>query len=200
MEQGQWGDADVHVTLTRTGTLLFSVAPELIAKTSDQVIAQIIEAIAAAGDKGLAHGNIPIPEFGLNAVWTAGAGIGLPGVRVAYQSPLIFTEDEWEHHWKMAAMQVKDTVEDKGKKKYPSPSIAVVDISRLGETSRLLGPDGIARYQQTLDECNLGNLRGVLLVRTTLTSWAIEPLCARFDGPVQLAALADQLTANPYGG
>lgn len=200
MEQGPWGDADVHVMLTRTGTLLFSVAPALIAETSDRVITQIIEAIAAAGDKGLPHGNIPIPEFGLNAAWTAGADIGFPGARVAYQSPLIFTEEEWEHHWKMAAMQVKDTVEDKGKKRYESPSIAVVDISRLGETSRLLGPDGIARYQQTLDKCNLGNLHGALLVRTTLTSRAIEPLCDRIDGPVELAGLAAQLTANPYGG
>jgi len=52
MEEGQWGDADVHVMLTRTGTPLFLVGPELIAKTSDQVIAQIIATISAAGDKG----------------------------------------------------------------------------------------------------------------------------------------------------
>ena len=199
MEQGQWGDADVHVTLTRTGRLLFSEAPELISETSDRVIAQIIEAIAAAGNKTLGHGNVPIPEFGLNAAWTAGAGIGFPGARVAYQSALTFTEEEWEHHWKMAAWQVKDTVEGKGKKKYESPSIAVVDISRLGKTSRLLDADGIARYQQTLDDCNLGNLRGALLVRTTLTSRAIEPLCTRVEDSVQLAALVDQLTGNLHG-
>jgi hypothetical protein len=122
MEEGQWGGTDVHVTLTRTGTPLFSVAPELIAKTSDQIIA----AISVAGDKGLAHGNIPIPEFGLSAAWTAGAGIGFPGARVAYESPLMSTEEEWENYWKMAAMQVKNTVEGKGKKEYQSPSIAVV--------------------------------------------------------------------------
>jgi hypothetical protein len=200
MEQGQWGDADVHVTLTRTGKLLFSEPPERIAKISDRVIAQINEAIVAAGDRALTHGNIPIPEFGLNAAWTAGAGIGFPGVRVAYQSTLTFTEEEWEHHWKMAAWQVKDTVEDKGRKNYDTPSIAVMDISRLGETSRLLGTDGIARYQQILEACNLGNLRGALLVRTTLTSRAIEPLCARIKRPKKLVALAAQLTANPYGG
>jgi hypothetical protein len=100
-----------------------------------------------------------------------------------------FTEEEWEHHWKMAALQVKDTVEGKGKKKYESPSIAVVDISRLGETSRLLGADGIARYQQILDDCNLGNLRGALLVRTTLTSRAIEPLCAALTARWSLPGL-----------
>jgi hypothetical protein len=100
----------------------------------------------------------------------------------------------------MAAWQVKDTVEDKGKKKYQSPSIAAVDISRLGETSRLLDADGIARYQQILDSCNLGNLRGALLVRTTLTSRVIEPLRARIDGPKELAALAAQLIANAYDG
>lgn len=200
MERGQWGDADVQVTLTRTGKLLFSEPPELMAEISDRVIAQISAAIAAAGDRGLKYGNIPIPEFGLNAAWTAGASIGFPGVRVVYQSTLTFTEEEWEHHWKMAAWQVKDTVENKGRKKYDLPSIAVVDISRLGETSRLLGADGIARYEQILDACNLGNLRGALLVRTTLTSRAIEPLCARIEDPVQLAALAALLTGNPYGG
>jgi hypothetical protein len=78
-------------------------------------------------------------------LWTAGPGIGFPGVRVVYDSALIFTEEEWEHRWKMAALQVEDKVEGKGKKKYESPSIAVVDISRLGETSRLLAADGIAR-------------------------------------------------------
>jgi hypothetical protein len=200
IEQGQWGDADVHVTLTRTGKLLFSEPPEVIAEISERVTAQITEAIADPGNGQLKRGNIPIPEFGLSAMWTAGLGIGFPGVRVAYDSALTFTEEEWEHHWKMAALQVKDTVEGKGKKKYESPSIAVVDISRLGETSRLLGADGIARYQQILDDCNLGNLRGALLVRTTLTSRAIEPLCARIDGPVELAGLAAQLTVNLYGG
>jgi len=81
MERGQWGDADVHVTLTRTGKLLFSEPPELIAKVSDRVIRQIRAAIAAAGDRTLEHGNIPIPEFGLNAAWTTGTGIGFPGAR-----------------------------------------------------------------------------------------------------------------------
>jgi hypothetical protein len=200
MEQGQWGDVNVHVTLTRTGRLLFSEPPELIAKVSERVTAEITEAIADSGNGQLKRGNIPIPEFGLSAMWTAGVGIGFPGVRVAYDSALTFTEEEWEHHWKMAALQVKDTVEGKGKKNYESPSIAVVDISRLGETSRLLGADGIARYQQTLDDCNLGNLRGALLVRTTLTSRVIEPLCTCIDGPEELAALAAQLTANPHGG
>jgi hypothetical protein len=199
MEDGQWGDADVQVTLTRTGKLLFSEPPELVAEISDRVIAQIKEAIAAAGDQPLKHGNIQIPEFGLNAAWTAGTGIGFPGARVAYQSTLIFTDQEWEHHWKMAARQVNDTVERKGKKKYQWPSVVVVDISRLGETSRLLGADAIARYQQILDDCDLGNLRGALLVRTTLASRVIEPICTRLEGPVQLATLVHQLTRNPYG-
>jgi hypothetical protein len=199
MEQGQWGDTDVHVTLTRTGELLFSEPPELIAEISNRMIAQITEAVAAAGHKPLKHGNIPIPEFGLNAAWTAGTGIGFPGARVAFQATLTFTEEEWAHHWKMAAWQVKDTVEEKGKKEYESPSIVVVDISRLGETSRLLGADGITRYQQILDDCNLGNLRGALLVRTTLASQVIEPLCARLEDPM-LATLMIQLIRDPYGG
>lgn len=188
-----WGDADVRVTLTRTGKLLFSESPELIAEVSDRVIAQVFAAIAAGNDGEIKHGNISIPEFGLNAAWTTDAGIGVPGARVSYQSTLTFTEEEWEYHWKMAALQVKDKVEKKGKKKYQLPSVAVVDISRLGETSRLLDADGIARYQQILDTCDLGNLRGALLVRTTLTSQVIEPLCARIDGPEVLIELVSRL-------
>src|SRR5208282_1579082 len=71
------------------------------------------------GGNRLSHGNIRILELGLNASWTAGAGIGFPGVQVGYQSPVTFTEEEWEHHWKMAAWQVKDTVEGKGQRSRP---------------------------------------------------------------------------------
>ncbi len=76
----------------------------------------------------------------------------------------------------MVALQVQDTIKKKGGKPYSLPSIAVVDVSRLGETSRLLGREGISKYQGVIDNCDLGNLRGVLLVRATLTSRVIEEL------------------------
>jgi hypothetical protein len=88
----------------------------------------------------------------------------------------------------MVALQVQDTIKKKGAKPYSLPSIAVVDVSRLGETSRLLSPEGISKYQDVIDNCDLGNLRGVLVVRTKLTSRVIEPVCWRLDESVCLTA------------
>ena len=34
-------------------------------------------------------------------------------MRVAYES--LLTRDQWDYHWKMAALQIKDTVEKKGR-------------------------------------------------------------------------------------
>jgi len=48
----------------------------------------------------------------------------------------MLTRDQWDHHWKMAALQTKDTVEKKGRKAYALPSILVLDISRLGTRAR----------------------------------------------------------------
>jgi hypothetical protein len=107
---------------------------------------------------------------------------------VSYESILTFTAEEWDYHWTMAALQVKDTIEKKGRKTYDLPSVLVVDVSRLGETSRLLSPEGLTKFQEVLDNCDLGNLRGALLVRTTLTSQVIEPLRWHDDELVVLAA------------
>jgi hypothetical protein len=68
-------------------------------------------------------------------MWHAGMGISMPGRRVTYEFPLAFTEG-WDHHWKMVALQVQDTIKRKAGKPNPLPSIAVVDVSPLGETSR----------------------------------------------------------------
>jgi hypothetical protein len=187
MERGLWDGPDVTVTLTRSGKLLFSKSPEVIAGISDRVVAGIKERIAHAAEQPQS-GSVPVPELGLTAMWHAGMGISMPGMRVTYESPLAFTEEEWDHHWKMVALQVQDTIKKKGGKPYSLPSIAVVDVSRLGETSRLLSPEGISKYQGVIDNCDLGNLRGVLLVRTTLTSRVIEPLCWRLEESVRLAA------------
>jgi hypothetical protein len=175
LERCLWHGPDVNVTLMRTGKLLFSERPGEIARIADQVSGEIRKSIADAGEQ---FGNVSKPELGLTAMWRAGME-STPGMRVSYQSVLVFTDEEWTHHWKMATLQVKDTLEEKGRKPYSLPSIVVVDVSQLGETSRLLSAEGIAKYQDVLDNCDLGNLRGALLVKTTLTSRVIEPLCWR---------------------
>jgi hypothetical protein len=109
-------------------------------------------------------------------------------MRVTYQS--LLTDAEWEHHWKMAALQIKDPIEKKGKKTYAIPSIVVLDVSRLGEAGqRPLGP-WTGNFQDVLDGCDLGNLRGVLVVRSELTSQNLEPLCWRGDDLAVVAASA----------
>jgi hypothetical protein len=79
-----------------------------------------------------------IAEAGLNAVLTPGDGT-MPGMRVTFQLPE--TPEEWDRHWSMAALLVRDRIEAKGRKNYTLPSIVVVDVSRLGEAGRWpLGP------------------------------------------------------------
>jgi len=107
-------------------------------------------------------------------------------MRVTYQSLLI--DPEWEYHWKMAALQIKDPIEKKGKKTYTIPSIVVLDVSRLGWAGQQpIGP-WTSEFQDVLDACDLGNLRGVLVVRSELTSQGLEPLCWRGDSSLAVAA------------
>lgn len=191
MEKRLEAGPDVDVMLDRTGAVLFAESPAVVADIADRVAGDIESAVAAAADQPFSNGTVPVPELGLNARWTTGAAIGLAGARVRYESALMWTKAQWAHHWKMAALQVKDTIEKKGKKSYSLPSIVVVDVSRLGETSRLLTDEGIAAFQAVVDGCDLGNLKGALLVRSVMTAETLVPVCWRLvDEPAGLAVAA----------
>jgi hypothetical protein len=195
LEKGLQDGPDVGVTLTRTGALLFSENPDKMATIADQVVTCIKELVAAAAGRPV-PGSIPIPELGLTAMVHDGGLVSEPGMRVTYE-PLL-TDDLWDYHWKMAALQIKDTVEEKGRKTYGLPSILVLDVSRLGYAGQMLTEAGIAKFQDELDRCELGNLRGVLVVRSQLTAEILEALCWRGDGslPVALAVGAVLLSSQ----
>jgi hypothetical protein len=195
LEKGLQEGPDVGVTLTRTGALLFSESPETTAGIADQVIASIKEFVATAAG-GPVSGSIPIPDLGLTAMVHNGGPVSGPGMRVTYE-PLL-TDDLWDHHWKWAARQIKDRVEEKGRKTYALPSILVLDVSRLGYAGQMLTPAATAKFQEELDGCELGNLRGVLVVRSQLTAEILEALSWRGDGsfPVSLAAGAVLLSTQ----
>jgi len=200
LEKGLQDGLDVGVTLTRTGALLFSESPDKTARIADQVITSIKELVAAAAGQPVS-GSIPIPELGLTAMVHDGGSVPGPDMRVTYE-PLL-TDDLWDYHWKMAALQLKDTVEEKGRKTYAPPSILVVDVSRLGYAGQMLAEAGIAEFQEVLDGCELGNLSGVLVVRSQLTSEILEAVCWRGDSslPVALAVgtvlLSSQMPKAP---
>ena len=198
LEEGLRDGPDVGVTLMRTGVLLFSKTPGETARIADQVIASIKELVAATDGQPVSR-SIPIPELGLTAMVHNG-GFG-PFMRVTYES--LLAEDQWEHHWKMATMQIKDRVKEKGRKSYALPSILVLDVSRLGYAGQMLTGSGIEKFQEVLAGCELGNLGGVLVVRSELTSEILEPVCWRGNGslPVTLAAgavlLGSHMSAAP---
>lgn len=58
----------------------------------------------------------------------------------------------------MAALQIKDTVEKKGRKAYAPPSILVLDVSRLGYVGQVPAGPWTAKFQDVLDGCDLGHL------------------------------------------
>jgi hypothetical protein len=47
------------------------------------------------------------------------------------------TPEEWHYRWSMTALQIKDTVEEKGRKSYGLPGILVLDVSRLGSAGQM---------------------------------------------------------------
>jgi hypothetical protein len=184
LEKGLQDGPDVGVTLTRTDRLLFSEDPVKTARIAEQVIASIKGLVATAPGQPV-FGSIPIPELGLTAMVHSGGPVSGPGMRVTYES--LLTGDQWDYHWKMAALQIKDTVEKKGRKTYAMPSILVLDVSRLGYAGQILTGPGIAKFQEVLDICELGNLGGVLVIRSQLTSEILEALCWRGESSLPLA-------------
>jgi hypothetical protein len=65
----------------------------------------------------------------------------------------LLTDDLWDYHWKMAASQIKDTVEKKGRKTYALPSILVLDVSRLWVTRSVTSCQSADRAAQDAREC-----------------------------------------------
>jgi hypothetical protein len=193
LEKGLEAGPDVGVTLMRTDTLRFSESPGKTARIADQVIASIKELVAASAGRPVSR-SIPIPELGLTAMVHEG-GFG-PGLRVTYE--MLQTDAQWDHHWRLAALQIKDTIEEKGRKSYALPSTLVLDVSRLGNAGLMITEAGIAEFQKVLDGCDLGSLGGVLVVRSQLTAEILEAVCWRGDGsrPVTLAAGAVLLSSH----
>ena len=180
LENGLWDGPEVGVTLTRSGKLLFSESPAKTAAIADQVIASINEHVAAAAGQPTTV-SIPIPELGLTAMLHPPLPLTGPGMRVTYE--WLLTPEEWEYHWSMAALQTKDPIENKGRKTYVLSSILVLDVSRLGYAGQMPAGPWTGKFQDVLDACDLGNLGGVLVVRSQLTSEHVEALCWRGTPP-----------------
>lgn len=175
LERKLEGGPEVRVMLMRQGDPVFHLSTDRVDQISGQIIAQA-GTLASTTAGGRVFGNMFIVEAGLNAVFMPGDGT-TPGMRVTFQLPE--TEEQWERHWSMAALLMRDRIEAKGRKHYALPSIAAVDVSRLGEACRWpIGP-WAAKFQEILDKCNLGNLQGVLVIRSTLDSLSVDPIAWR---------------------
>jgi hypothetical protein len=120
----------VLVTLRRT-PIVFALSPEQVDAISDE--------IAAAARSGIA-GTVACPEAGVTATILHSAGI-VPGVRVVFDMPE--QGPDWDVYWANAARQIVDRVEEKGGKTYDIPSVAVVDVSRIGGVSDRVSGLGI---------------------------------------------------------
>lgn len=186
LEEGLFGGPDIGVTLIRSGKLLFSEDPGTTAAIAGRVVTAIKERVAAAAGQPVTA-SIPVPELGLTAMLHDSGPFSGPGMRVTYESPL--PGEQQEHHWAMAALQIKDPIEKKGRKTYRLPSIVVLDVSRLGSAGQApVGPSWTDKFQDVLDACELGSLGGALVVRSELTSEVLQPLSWRGEESLALAA------------
>jgi hypothetical protein len=188
LEEGLADGPNIEIILARSDKLLFSEDPVKTAAIADRVVTAIKErATAAAGEP--VTGSVPIPELGLTAVLHDTGTFSAPGMRVTYEPPL--TDEQWEHHWKMATLQVKDPIEKKGRKAYARPSIVVLDVSRLAAVGKApADASWMGKFQDALDACELGNLSGALVVRSELLSENLHPLCWRGEKTLVAAAAA----------
>ena len=187
LEEGLSGGPDVGVILIRSGKLLFSEDPARTAAIADQVVAAIKERVDGCGGPA---GHRQHPDARTRAHrHAARRRVSMPGMRVTYEPPL--ADDQSEHHWKMAALQIKDPIEKKGRKTYGLPSIVVLDVSRLGSAGQApVDASWTRKFQDVLDACELGNLSGALVVRSELTSEILQPLCWRGEESLAPAAAA----------
>jgi hypothetical protein len=193
LEEGLRGEPNIEVILARTGQPLFSKDPDELAAIAERIVTAIKERVAAAAGEPLA-GGIPIPELGLTAMLHS--VVSDPGMRVTYESPL--TEEQWDHHWRMAALQIKDSIEKKGRKTYALPSIVVLDVSRLGAAGQMPAEASwMGRFQNILDTCELGNLDGAVVMRSELVTENVHPLCWRGEESLVAATVAALLDGRP---
>ena len=93
-------------------------------------------------------GSIPIPDLGLAAMLHPQLPLAGPGMRVTYE--FLLAPEKWEHQWSMAARQIKDPVENKGRKTYTLPSIVVLDMSRQGYAGQMPAGPWTAKFQDVL--------------------------------------------------
>ena len=186
LEEGLFEEPHIEVILERSDDrLLFSENPAKTAAVADRVITAIKERVAAVAGQSVT-GSIPIPEFGFTAVLHH--VVSRPGMRVTFEPPL--TDEQWEHHWKMAARHIKDSIEKKGSKPYALPSIVVLDVSRLGAAGKVpADASWMGKFQDVLNGCELGNLRGAVVMRSELVSELLHPLCWRGDDQLVAAAM-----------
>lgn len=193
-EEGLFEEPDIEVILERSDDrLLFSEDPAKTAAVANRVITAVKERLAAAPGQS-ATGSIPIPEFGYTAVLHH--VVSQPGMRVTFAPPL--TDKQWEHHWKMAALQIKDPIEKKGSKPYALPSIVVLDVSRLGAAGKVpADASWMGKFQDVLDGCELGNLRGAVVMRSELVSELLHPVCWRGDNQILAAAMTPLFGVYP---
>lgn len=189
LEDGLFSGPDVEVILARSEDRLLFADPAKTAAAADRVLTAIKERVAAAAGQPVT-GTVPVPELGFTVVLHDAGPVCVPGRRVTCEPPL--TDEQWDHHWKNAALQIKDPIErDKGRKTYALPSIVVLNVSRVGAVGQEpADASWMGKFQEVLDECKLGNLSGALVVRSELVSEILHPLCWRGEESLLDAAAA----------
>ncbi len=110
LEDGLFSGPDVEVILARSEDGLLFADPDKTDAIAPRIVTAIKERVAAAAGQPVT-GTIPVPELGFTAVLHDAGPVCVPGRRVTCEPPL--TDEQWDHHWKMAARQIKDPIEDK---------------------------------------------------------------------------------------
>lgn len=139
---------------------------------------EIVDGVALAAGTG-ENQTVPLLWAGITASIWQDTHSGT-GAQVVWDGGI-----DLDKHWLGVAKELTSSVWEKGSKNYPVPTIAVIDITRLGETSHWPA-DEIPKNltgQITID--NAGSLEGVILVQSGFLQSAAVTILEKWVNPAK---------------
>ena len=159
----------VQVQLRRIGTEY---------KFDQRRLSEIVEVVAQVAESGRSE-TVSFAWAGVAATVIQDEGSG-SGMQVMWDA-----RTDWNSHWLGIGWELVSSIKDKGTKNYSVPTIAVVDITRLGDSSHWPPSEIPKNLTQRLTEDMAGSLEGVVVVFSGFLQSASVTILERWTNPAK---------------